>query len=249
MINSVLFGNGYWANIVKGKIDGLTNLLLVVDSRTDLRLLSECDIDVAFVCSSTSSHYEVVKWCIDAGVKSIFCEKPFTGDYKKATELLFLATSSGVAIFIDNVFLGRNEIAGFKHQHIRTLDFVWNCPSGVRNENLYDDLLYHDLYLLLKLSGVDQWEVKSGYVSNESLRLELGCCHRACTFVYNRNSPVREKLVVVDNGIVVDLSTPVNDPLHEYIVDFLQGNIDFVDNHDITLRSLNLLDDIKRFLR
>jgi len=88
-MNSVLIGNGYWGTIIQSKIARLTNLIAVLDSSGDINAFS--NIDIVFVCSSTNSHYEVVKKCLAADIKIIFCEKPFTGDYDKAIELYKIA--------------------------------------------------------------------------------------------------------------------------------------------------------------
>jgi len=69
-MNSILFGNGYWANIVKEKIGRLTNLVAVVDSKSDIDIP---DVDIAFVCSSTASHYDIIKRCLDKNIKYLFC--------------------------------------------------------------------------------------------------------------------------------------------------------------------------------
>jgi len=130
MMNSILFGRGYWGGIVKEIIREETNLLFVVDSRTDLSALDVHDVDIAFVCSSTSSHYDVVKWCIDNGI-NIFCEKPFTGEYKKAKELYKMAEKGHVNIFVDNIFLYRNEIKDLGMRDMYTSWFLWDKTDTI----------------------------------------------------------------------------------------------------------------------
>jgi hypothetical protein len=246
-MNSVLFGDGYWANIVKDKIVKLTNLLFVVDTKTDIDVLRWGDVDIAFVCSSTSSHYEVVKRCLDHDIKYIFCEKPFTGDYYKAKELFGIAGEVGVKIFVDNVFLFRKEIVDVNFDYSRTFRFEWNKHGGAYKENLCDSWLYHDLYILLKLNGDGKWVVKDWSLSDSKLYLEMANNDQTCTFYYNRDSVVNDKWIFMDRDFV-NLCFPPNDPLQECIVNVLRDNVDYDFNKNITLSTLKMMGPIKKIL-
>ena len=239
-MNSILFGNGYWANIVKEKIIGLTNLIQVVDSKTEVNLNN---IDIAFICCSTANHYEVIKKCLDNDIKYLFCTKPFTGDYEKARELFNIAEQKGVHIFVDNLFLFRDEIINIQLKNAQDIFFHWHKPD-IR-ENYFDSLLYHDLYLLLKWSMSDKW--KASYVYDESFYLKLENQFQTCRFRYVI-SRENNKWITIDNYII-DLSYPNNDPLQECITNMIQGNIDFDLSKNVTLDTLKLMDSIKKQLQ
>jgi len=248
MMNSVLFGKGYWASIVKTKIVKLTNLVLVLDSKTDISVLNGIEVDIAFVCSSTSSHYDVVKWCLHNNIKYIFCTKPFTGDYKKAKELFGIAKRMGANIFIDNLFLFRREILGAEVTDMESVTFYWDKQGQHDKETLYDSLLYHDLYLLLKWSRSNKWRVNVGHVYDDALYLAMTNSYQTCFFEYNVNIKIKEKIIILDNR-VINLSYPKHDPLEECIVNMLGGNIDFDLSREVTLGALKLMGSIKRQLR
>ena len=110
-MKTILIGNGYWGNIIKPKLEKYTDLIEVLDSKSDIDSILSInnDIDMVFICVPTISHYDLVKKCIEHK-KNIFCEKPFTGDYEKAKELYEMADSFGVNIFVDNIFLYRKEL-------------------------------------------------------------------------------------------------------------------------------------------
>lgn len=246
VMNSVLFGNGYWANIVKEKIVELTNLVTVIDSKTDVVL---GNVDIAFVCSSTASHYDVIKRCLDNGIKYLFCTKPFTGDYEKAKELFGIAEQKNICIFVDNLFLFRKEIINIQVKDMRRIFFGWNKP--VIRENLFDSLLYHDLYLLLNWCGTDGWEFVMGYVLRDALYLSITNHYQRCTFDYHTDKESDEwksnKWIIIDS-YTIDLSCPQNDPLKECIVNMLQGNIDYDLSKKVTLDTLRLMSSIKKQL-
>jgi hypothetical protein len=243
MMNSILFGNGYWANIVKEKIVGLTNLLLIVDSKTNIDSWESFDVNIVFVCSSTSSHYDIVKRCLDKDIKYIFCTKPFTGDYKKAKELFAIAKRKGINIFVDNLFLFREEIINVKLKNIQNIIFHWETSYKNNKENIFDSLLYHDLYLLLKWSRSRKWRIGFFDIYDDSLYLYMTNEHQTCYFEYNVCGR-KNKWIAID-GCVVNLTFTKQDSLKECIINLLQGDIDFDLNKKVTLDTLKLLNNIK----
>jgi len=240
-MNSILFGNGYWANIVKKKIIGLTNLVAVVDSNTSYNL---GNIDIAFICSSTDSHYHIIKDCLDSNIKYLFCTKPFTGNYDKAKELFDKATQKGISIFVDNLFLFRKEIMNIEARDMRNIHFYWEKTNT--RENLIDSLLYHDLYLLLKWSRSNKWEVTYKHISDNALLLFIDNHYQKCCFEY-RIDCINEKVIRIDDHTIY-LSTPQNDPLNECITHILDDSIDYDLSKKVTLDTLRLMDNIKKQL-
>lgn len=242
-MNSILFGNGYWGNIVKEKIIGLTNLT-IVQRITKTDILIPDNMDIAFVCCSTSSHYEVIKRCLDKGIKYLFCTKPFTGDYDKAKELFDIAKNKNINIFVDNLFLFRKEIMNIQIKEIDCISFNWNKLS-VR-ENLIDSLLYHDLYLLLKWSQSDEWKINYGGVYDNSLHLSLFNGYQNSFFRYDIGKENKKWIVINDQ--VIDLTFPKHDPLKECIVNMFKNNIDYNLSREVTLNTLKLMNSIQKKL-
>jgi len=69
---------------------------------TDFRKMLEKEkLDILSVCTAKEQHYQIVKKLIEKGIKIIFCEKPFTGNVKKAEELVKLCTSNKVLLAIN----------------------------------------------------------------------------------------------------------------------------------------------------
>ena len=236
-MKSILFGNGYWAGIVKEKITDLTDLVMTVNSGI---IADIPEADIAFVCCSTTSHYEVIKRCLDKGIKYLYCTKPFTGDYQKAKELFDIAKQKDIHIFVDNLFLFRKEIMNIQLSNIRHLFFYWHKP--VIRENFFDSLLYHDLYLLLNWVRSDEWIVN--YVYDEEFYLKLENPYQTCRFRYVIGKESK-KWISIDN-YTIDLSYPENDPLQECIVNMLNGNIDYDMSKKVTLDTLKLMNFIQK---
>ena len=239
-MKSILFGNGYWANVVKKKIIDLTDLVMIFDSKTIVEIP---DVDIAFICCSTSSHYKVIKRCLERGIKYLFCTKPLTGDYKRAIELFNIAKRKNVNIFVDNLFLFRKEIVNIKLKDVKDIFFYWNKPD-IR-ESYFNSLLYHDLYLLLNWSKSDNW--KASYVFDEAFYLKLENPYQSCRFRYVIGEESK-KWITIDN-YTINLSYPGNDPLQECIDNMINGNIDYDQSREVTLNTLKLMNNIQKKLQ
>jgi hypothetical protein len=243
-MKTLLIGNGYWGSIVKSKLEVQTDLLYIANSKDNLDdILSKFDVDYVFVCTPTETHYDIVKKCISHH-KNIFCEKPFTGDFIKANELYKMAEKNNVKIFVDNIFLYRNEYTNIVNKKFNSIKFTWNKYEEVFKENLFNTLLYHDIYLLLELSNND-WEVNYCNVSEDKLSLSLINNNLTSEFSYDRTYlNGKEKKIIIDD-VLINFSNPLNDPLSEIINDLKNNNIEFNDNKKITLKTIKLLNKIQ----
>ena len=217
-MKTLLIGNGYWGSIVKSKLETQTNLLYTANSKDNIDdILSKFDVDYVFVCTPTETHYEIVKKCLEYG-KNVFCEKPFTGDINKANELYELSEKNKVKIFVDNIFLYRNETIQTKNLPFINIKFIWNKFENKFKESLFNTLLYHDLYLLLNLSN-SNWSVKNCEIYDEKLSLELVNKNLSSKFAYNRICDGKKEKKLILDDIVIDFSESSNDPLSEIIND------------------------------
>lgn len=249
-MKTLLIGHGYWGKIVEKKIRQFTDDLFIADSKINIdHLLSEMNFDVVFVCSSTNSHYNLVKKLINYKI-NIFCEKPFTGNLEQAKELYQLSEKSGSKIYIDNIFLKRSEINYINNQdlsNVENVKYIWNKKEDTYKEDLLDSLLYHDLYLLLTFFKNEFWKVRSFEMSNSKLSLNLHSNSKNAEFIYNREFEKKEKKIFLDLKCI-DLSSPINDPLLEIISEIFEKKIiDYQSNKTITLKTLNLLKKVKEY--
>jgi len=233
-----LIGNGYWGSIVQKKLEALSDLKFVANSKTDLSSVIN-SVDTVFVCSPTSTHYDIVMFCLRNN-KNVFCEKPFTGSYNKAKELFEIAKDKGLNICVDHVFLYRDEYKQISDGNI--IKFLWHKPEVI-NQNIVDSLLYHDLYMLINFTNCTEWNVKSKSISNEKLYLNLVSNNKNVEIEYDRNCTYKRKQVIVD-GNVIDFSLPANDALYSIIEEMLNEKIDYISNNDTCLKTLYLKERI-----
>jgi hypothetical protein len=245
-MKTLLIGNGYWGSIVKSKLEKYTELLYTANSNDDIDKVLNFynDVDYVFICTPTSTHYDIVKKCI-FHKKNIFCEKPFTGDIKKAKELYNMSDKNNVKIFVDNIFLYRTEFINIeKNIKIKEIKFVWNKFEQDFKESLFDQLLYHDLYLLIELIN-SEWDINLLNIDDKKLSLILTNGQLTSKFEYNRSYLTgKEKKIIIDD-FLIDFSTPLNDPLSEIINSLIYRKVDFEYNKKMTINTIELLNKIK----
>lgn len=241
-MKTLLIGNGYWGNIIKPKLQALTDLIGVADSKSDIDSLLKNEIDFVFVCSSVESHYNIVKKCIENN-KNVFCEKPFTGSLEKAKELYRLAEGK-VKIFVDNIFLYRSEFINMSQERFNTIKFIWK-KYDTCSENILDRLMYHDIYMLIDMTD-DKWIVSKNNSEDGTVDIEMNDGERTAKFKYNLNFNGKEKKVIVD-GVIIDFNNPTNDPLMEIIEKICNDEIDYESNKKLTLSTLRILDKLRKW--
>ena len=146
MIKTGLIGHGYWGKKIEHKLLQLSELQFIQTSVTyNPKIFSS--VDWVFIATPADTHSAIVKDCIGKGV-NIFVEKPFCSSSLEAQELLLLANEKKTILYVDNIFLSRSELVNVKNLQYKTIKFHWH-KNGPFNDNLINDLLYHDLYILI----------------------------------------------------------------------------------------------------
>jgi len=224
-----LVGYGYWGKIIDSKLDN--NVLIPPFD----------DVNWMFISTPPDTHYDLTKKFILEN-KNVFCEKPLTLDYKSSLELIELSKSKNVKLYIDNIFLFRDEIKNVNLIPFNQIKFTW-LKQGPYKYDLLNDLLYHDLYLLIYLVGLK--EVKNIFYienTNNKLKMTFDYGNINVKIEYNREWN-QEKLKLIETEYqTIDLSIPKNDPLKESIEACFNNKINFKNNHLISLETIKLLE-------
>lgn len=223
-----LVGYGYWGKIIDSKLS--QNLL-------------EGSFDSAewiFIATPPPTHYELAKKYLTQS-KNVFCEKPLTLDFTQAEELIGIAKENNVNLYTDNIFLYRDEIKNAKFILCKNITFNW-LKKGPFKDTLVNDLLYHDLYLLIYFVGVKKIS-NINYIKNTKnlLQVTFKYGNIQVNINYNRNWEGKKIKNITTEHQVIDLSTPYNDPLQESIDLCLTDKMDFKLNQKITLETTKLL--------
>jgi predicted dehydrogenase len=227
-----IVGYGYWGKIIESKL----NVKPIINPN------SYDDIDFLFVTTPPPQHYRIVKSAL-LKKTNVFCEKPLTLNYSSSKELIQLSYQQNVALYIDNIFLERNEIKNINSVPKQTIEFIW-LKNGPFKDNLINDLLYHDLYILIHLLGdCDISDIKILNKTKNSLSLIFKYGNVDVHVFYDRNwSGPKCKKIKIDDDILLELSTPCNDALKDSIDMFLNNQFNLKQNHKITLLASKLFE-------
>lgn len=227
-MKSGLIGYGYWGRILHSKLNDC-----IISPPYD-------GVDWIFVATPPTSHYNIVKEYLKKG-KNVFCEKPLTLDINQTRELIDLSTSLNKKLYIDNLFLLRNEIKSFNLIPKKTIEFSW-YKNGPFNDNILNDLLYHDMYLIIHFMGVSVVE-NLKIIKNTYNRFESSFIYKDILIKidYDREYHGNKTKIIKIDDYILDLSNPTNDPLQESIQLCFENKIDYINNHNVTLETEKLL--------
>jgi predicted dehydrogenase len=174
----------------------------------------------------------------------VFVEKPFCSTLSEAKELLLLAAKYNVHLYVDDVFLHRSELVHRKEPVTKSIKFIWH-KDGPFNDSLTNDLLYHDLYILISIIGFRSVSnLKSHFNEKNILAFEFyyGDCKVQIDYDRTRKGE-KQKTIYLDDK-VIQFFNGSEDPLKLIILDCLNQQADFKLNHELNLETMHLIEII-----
>lgn len=242
MIKTGLIGGGYWGKKIEVKLDELSDKKFVQTSKNyDPERFP--DVEWVFIATPLHTHYKITRDCIMKGV-NVFVEKPFCSTLSEAKELLMLAAKYNVHLYVDDVFLHRSELVHRKQPETKSIKFIWH-KDGPFNDSLTNDLLYHDLYILISIIGFRSVsDLKSYFNEKDILAFEFyyGDCQVQIDYDRTRKG-VKQKTIYLDD-MVIHFLNGYEDPLKVIISDCLNQQADFKLNHELNLETMHLMEII-----
>lgn len=237
-----LIGCGYWGKKIEDKLNVLSEKIFVQTSKNyDPKYLK--NVEWVFIATPTHTHYKIAKDCLNNGV-NVFLEKPFCTSLNEAKELVDLAKIKKLSLYIDNVFIHRNEFLSIKKTQYENLKFLWQ-KNGPYNDSLFNDLLYHDLYVLISLVGnQDITSIDFIKCTDNYLHLKIVYGISNVEFIYDRNKYLIKNKKIILDGSVINFHDTNQDPLSLIISKCLSGEINFEYNQSLNLLVMMLMDGI-----
>ena len=114
------------------------------------------NVDGVIVATPINTHFEIVKKLLNNN-KHVFVEKPLATKKSDASKLISLANKKKLILFVGQIFLYHPVLSKLKsilkNDPIQFVYFEWK-KFGTFNENIYYNLLSHDLSLILDLIGI-----------------------------------------------------------------------------------------------
>lgn len=168
-------------------------------------------VDLVAIATPVDTHYKVAKQALEAG-KHIWVEKPFTATSEDAKELIEIAESKNLKIFVDHTFLYTGAVQKIKQLvdadelgNIKYFDSVRiNLGLFQHDVNVIWDLAPHDLSIMYhvmgnhKVIGVSANGVANYYDHENIAQLSLYFDNNAfANFHINWTSPVKIRKMIV----------------------------------------------------
>ena len=235
MIKVGIVGKGYFGRKLYQKLNNFTDIVFFTGRELDI----DYDIDWVVIASSTDSHFELCKLFLNRKV-NVFVEKPMTLSYEQSRELVELSEEMGVRLYVDDVFLWHPMTRTIEKTEIKDLEFGWS-KYGSFNDNIFNNLTYHDIYLALHFMGD----------LNPTIKMEVNRVNEKSfwigdvKFSYNRVSDKKRKWVYT-NGFTYDYGTH-SDPLEMMLTEVLYERVNFKKNLNTALRVHKLLDELNKY--
>ena len=145
-----------------------------IETTNDYDKLLKSDIDAVAIATSVNTHYDLAKKALEAG-KHIWVEKPFTSSKAQAQDLINIAESKKLNIFVDHTFLYTGAVQKIKELidagelgDIIYFDSVRiNLGLFQHDVNVVWDLAPHDLSIMnYVLNGKEPLAVSANGISN-----------------------------------------------------------------------------------
>ena len=128
-----------------------------VEAHTDLETMLATQLDLVSVVTPDHLHGRMIEQCLDAGVRMIFSEKPFTTDLAEADHIIGRITETGASIAVNHTWRWRPEIAATKamvqREDLGPLSHI-TVEAGGPRAMLFRNLS-HFLDLAIHLTGED----------------------------------------------------------------------------------------------
>lgn len=120
------------------------------------KVLNDPDIDAIVIATPINSHFTIARKSLKSK-KHVFVEKPLAKTSNQIEKLIEIANRNKLCLFVGYVFL-YNEIfkkikAIHKTESIKYANFEWK-KLGTFDEDIFHNLLSHDLSLNLELFGM-----------------------------------------------------------------------------------------------
>jgi len=230
-----IIGKGYFGKKIHSTLQSFCDIKFFTGREFDVTY----DIDWVVIASSTESHYELAKHFIESGV-NVFVEKPMTPTYQQSKELVDLSKKHNVKLYVDDVFLYHPTLRWITQYDPKVLRFEWK-KYGSFNDNIFNNLSYHDLYIALhlgyELSG--DIHIKTNRVNEKEFTIG------DTEFYYDRLSSVKTKQAI-GGGYTFDFKTNLN-LLTSMFHQVFDGKVSFESNNQMALEVNSILDRLNEY--
>jgi len=183
-----------------------------IEVTNDYKKLLQSDVDAIAIATSVNTHFQLAKEALEAG-KHIWVEKPFTSSKAQAEELIKIADSKKLNIFVDHTFLYTGAVKKIKEliDNGELGDIIYfdsvriNLGLFQHDVNVIWDLAPHDLSIMnyvlngnvpiaVSANGVSSYNCLEN-IAQMSVHFKDSACF--AHFHVNWTSPVKIRRIMI----------------------------------------------------
>lgn len=176
--------------------------------------------DAVTIAAPTSAHHALARQCLEAG-KHCFIEKPVTGTYAEACNLIDLASGRGLVIQVGHVERFNPGLGALHDYHLSPMFIeahrLAQFKPRATDVSVIHDLMIHDIDIVLWLvkSPVQQVDANGVAVltntpdiANARIRFENGCVANLTASRISQRQMRKMRLFQRDAYISIDFAAP-----------------------------------------
>ena len=134
------------------------------------------NIDAVSIVTTTSSHYEIAKKCLEAG-KHVLVEKPITSEIWQAEELVQIAKSKNLKMQVGHIERFNPALISLDKYHLQPM-FIQSDrlaqfnPRGI-DVAVIHDLMIHDIDIILSLVKSNVKDIQASGIAVVSDKIDI----------------------------------------------------------------------------
>ena len=211
-----IIGKGKWGTKI---FDSIKN---------DVDIVKPENSDWVVISTPNDLHFEQVEYWLEQK-KNVFCEKPLSLNYKSAEYLYNTAFDNDVKLYVDDVFIWRNEFYNVSN-------FRWGKTDTT---NYIDRLAYHHFYLWVRNKKILVDEIIKTNDYSFTIKLNGG---EIGNFDY---TPSEKTFHSIDD---VEVSNTNDNPLKKMLIAVFEDYTAKSFNKDVTMNATYLSEEVRKVM-
>ena len=211
-----IIGKGKWGTKI---FDSIKN---------DVDIVKPENSDWIVISTPNDLHFEQVEYWLEQK-KNVFCEKPLSLNYKSAEYLYNTAFDNDVKLYVDDVFIWRNEFYNVSN-------FRWGKTDTT---NYIDRLAYHHFYLWVRNKKILVDEIIKTNDYSFTIKLNGG---EIGNFDY---TPSEKTFHSIDDVEVFNIN---DNPLKKMLISVFEDYTTKSFNKDVTMNATYLSEEVRKVM-
>ena len=229
-------GKGKWGKKVISELKKVSNIIRILDSKTNYKNINLSNIDWVFILSPNNTHYKLVNFFLRKK-KNVFCEKPLCLTLKQAVFLINKARRNKCNLYISDIEIYKQK----KISRNKFFNIIRKKLVIDNNKEILNRLTYHDIYLLKNfLEPINKLKITK---KKKKFSLEILMKKKNMQFFFSYDIKSNIKKHTINN---TNFQKFRGNPLNKMIIKVLNNKVNFYKNQNTALFCIKLIKKLKK---